>query len=246
VTTSIRLSAFVLAAGASTACATIMHGSRQDVSIASVPSGASVTINGQERGKTPVAVELPRKDKHLLKIELPGYLPFESYLVRRVSGWVWGNLVFGGIPGLAIDAITGGLYNVKPEEVTATLTAAKAAGSSAAPGPPVGPGTAAPPADNVETHAGGENAEPSAVVLASHRVRIVTEPAGADVFIGPRRVGTTTADGLLIDLPPGEVVCRVEAVGFEAAERRFIIPEAESAGPPRTAVVVIRLRAAGR
>jgi hypothetical protein len=94
------------------------------VSIASVPSGASVTINGQDRGKTPVAVELPRKDKHLLKIELPGYLPFESYLIRRVSGWVWGNLVFGGIPGLAIDAITGGLYNLKPEEVTATLTAA--------------------------------------------------------------------------------------------------------------------------
>jgi hypothetical protein len=51
VTTSIRLSAFVLGALASTACATIMHGSRQDLSIASVPSGASVTINGQDRGK---------------------------------------------------------------------------------------------------------------------------------------------------------------------------------------------------
>jgi hypothetical protein len=73
-----RLSAWVVALG-STGCATIMHGTRQDVSITSVPSGAAVTINGQDKGKTPVAVELPRKDKHLLKLELPGYLTFEQY-----------------------------------------------------------------------------------------------------------------------------------------------------------------------
>jgi hypothetical protein len=41
-----------------------------------------------------------------------------------VSGWVWGNLVFGGIPGLAIDAITGGLYKLAPEHVMATLARA--------------------------------------------------------------------------------------------------------------------------
>jgi hypothetical protein len=34
---------------------------------------------------------------------------------------VWGNLVFGGIPGLAIDAITGGLYKLAPEQVMAQL-----------------------------------------------------------------------------------------------------------------------------
>jgi hypothetical protein len=141
-----RLSALVVALG-STGCATIMHGTRQDVSITSVPSGAAVTINGQDKGKTPVAVELPRKDKHLLKLELPGYLAFEQYLVRKVSGWVWGNLVFGGIPGLAVDAITGGLYKVAPEEVTATLKEAPPAGA-ATPPPPVGSGTAAASPDD--------------------------------------------------------------------------------------------------
>ena len=139
-TTSRRLLAFVLAVG-STGCATIMHGTRQDVSITSVPSGAAVTVNGQDKGKTPIAVELARKDKHLVKVELAGYLPFEQYLVRKVSGWVWGNLVFGGIPGLAVDAITGGLYKVAPEEVTATLREVKPASSST--GLVVGPGDAA-------------------------------------------------------------------------------------------------------
>jgi hypothetical protein len=148
VTTSRRLSAFVLAVG-STGCATIMHGTRQDVSITSVPTGAAVTVNGQDKGKTPVAVELARKDKHLVKIELAGYLPFEQYLVRKVSGWVWGNLVFGGIPGLAVDAITGGLYKVAPEEVTATLKEAKPAGATTPP-PPVGSGPVATSPDDTE------------------------------------------------------------------------------------------------
>jgi hypothetical protein len=34
---------------------------------------------------------------------------------------VWGNLVFGGLPGLAIDAITGGLYKLSPDQVAAQL-----------------------------------------------------------------------------------------------------------------------------
>ena len=138
-TKSVRGWALMAALG-STGCATIMHGTRQDISITSVPSGAAVTVDGQDRGKTPVAVELSRKDKHLLKLELPGFLPFEQYLVRKVSGWVWGNLVFGGIPGLAVDAITGGLYKVSPDEVTATLKEGPPVGSPAPP-PPVTPGS---------------------------------------------------------------------------------------------------------
>jgi hypothetical protein len=48
---------------------------------------------------------------------------------------VWANLVFGGIPGLAVDAITGGLYKVAPEEVTATLKEAQPAGNATSPQP---------------------------------------------------------------------------------------------------------------
>ncbi len=42
-------------------------------------------------------------------------------LNRKVSVWVWGNIVFGGLIGLPIDALTGGLYKIEPDVVSAEL-----------------------------------------------------------------------------------------------------------------------------
>ncbi|HWA16429.1 MAG TPA: PEGA domain-containing protein [Gemmatimonadales bacterium] len=109
------------------ACATLIQGTSQEVSIASTPTGARLIIDGAEAGRTPVAASLKRKDKHTIRIEMDGYQPFEMALGRGTSGWVWGNIVFGGIPGLAIDAITGGMYKLTPEQVQATLPANAAA-----------------------------------------------------------------------------------------------------------------------
>ena len=111
----------VLVAGIVAGCATIMHGSSQEMSVASTPTGATVIVDGVNAGKTPFVANLKRKDKHVIRIELDGYEPFEMPIARETSGWVWGNLVFGGLPGLAVDAITGGLYKLKPEEVNAPL-----------------------------------------------------------------------------------------------------------------------------
>jgi uncharacterized protein YceK len=102
-------------------CASIMHGTTQQVAVSSSPTGAQVTVDAMERGVTPVIADLKRKDNHVVRVTMDGYQPFEMALTRSVSGWVWGNLVFGGIPGLAIDAITGGLYKLSPEQVTAQL-----------------------------------------------------------------------------------------------------------------------------
>ncbi len=102
-------------------CATIIHGSSQDVAIASQPTGADVTVDGRAFGRTPVTANLRRKDIHSVKIVLAGYQPFEMNLTRHVSGWVWGNILFGGLIGLAVDAITGGLYEIKPDQVMAQL-----------------------------------------------------------------------------------------------------------------------------
>jgi hypothetical protein len=105
-----------------TGCATIMQGSgSQGIGFASTPTSAKVTVDNQERGTTPTVVSLSRKDTHLVRIELSGYQPYETTLTRSVSGWVWGNLVFGGIPGLAVDAISGGLYKLSPEQVNGML-----------------------------------------------------------------------------------------------------------------------------
>jgi len=102
-------------------CATIMHGTKQEIGFASSPSGAKVSANGEFLGNTPLLKELKRKNHYIIKIELDGYLPYETTMTRHISGWVWGNIVFGGLIGLAVDAISGGLYKISPEQVQAEL-----------------------------------------------------------------------------------------------------------------------------
>src|SRR5438045_124497 len=96
---------------AALACASIMHGKSQDVNIASQPSGASVTVDNQALGMTPVVAKLKRKDKHVITVKMDGYQPFEMTTTRSTSGWVWGNVVFGGLIGLAVDLGGGCAYN---------------------------------------------------------------------------------------------------------------------------------------
>ncbi|MEA3174713.1 MAG: hypothetical protein QOF42_2124 [Gammaproteobacteria bacterium] len=103
-------------------CASIIHGTHQDVGISSNPTGASVTIDSVVTGTTPVIAKLTRKSNHIVQMELPGYQPFEATLTCGVSGWVWGNVVFGGLVGLAVDAISGGMYKLNPDQITASLS----------------------------------------------------------------------------------------------------------------------------
>jgi hypothetical protein len=102
-------------------CASIIHGSTQDIAISTNPSGANVVVDGETLGRTPVIAHLKRGDNHMLRAELPGYVPYEMAFTKEVSGWVWGNLVFGGLIGLAVDAISGGLYYLTPEQVMGEL-----------------------------------------------------------------------------------------------------------------------------
>jgi len=116
------LVALIVSALALTACASIMHGTSQDVGISSTPTSASVTVDNATKGETPFVAKLSRKDNHIIHIAADGFEPADLTLTRSTSGWVWGNLLFGGIIGLAVDAITGGLYKLSPEQLSATLT----------------------------------------------------------------------------------------------------------------------------
>ncbi len=107
-------------------CATIMHGTHQDVGISSMPTGASVSIDDETQGVTPVVAKIKRKGNHVVKIQMTGYLPFETTLTHSVSGWVWGNVAFGGLIGLAVDAISGGIYKLTPEQVSGSLQSGRA------------------------------------------------------------------------------------------------------------------------
>ena len=103
-------------------CGTIIHGTTQELGLTSDPTGATVIIDGNDHGESPVTAELSRKDKHTVLVTLDGYQSHEMIVNRKVSGWVWGNIVFGGLIGLGVDAITGGMYKLDPEEIHARLS----------------------------------------------------------------------------------------------------------------------------
>lgn len=125
---TLRALAVLGATFSATACATIMHGSNQKIQFNSTPSQAQVMIDGNNVGVTPMVTTLKRGDSHTVRITAPGFQPYEMKLEKKVSGWIAGNLVFGGIPGVIVDAVTGSMYKLSPSEVNATL----GAGSSAA------------------------------------------------------------------------------------------------------------------
>jgi len=98
-----------------------MHGGSQDVGISSSPTGAKVSVDNLAGAETPYIAKLSRKDNHIIKLTMDGYAPAELTLTKSVSGWVWGNVVFGGLIGLAVDALSGGLYNLNPAQLQTVL-----------------------------------------------------------------------------------------------------------------------------
>jgi hypothetical protein len=117
----LRLPAGLSAVLAVTACATITHGSTQQVSFRTTPSGAVVWANGREIGTTPLVADLRRKDEQVIRISLYPYPDRELRLERKVSGWVAGNLTFGGLIGIAVDASTGAMYKLTPAQIDENL-----------------------------------------------------------------------------------------------------------------------------
>lgn len=109
-------------------CGTIVNGSNQDVSFVSTPIGATVTVDGMDLGATPTIVSLSRKSTHTVAFSLDGYQPQSMIINRSVSGWAFGNILFGGLIGLVVDLSTGGMYKLTPDQVQMALGEMAAAG----------------------------------------------------------------------------------------------------------------------
>jgi hypothetical protein len=119
-------------------CATIVHSGPRSISVASTPVGAKVSIYDRSNtlvltNTTPFVAQLPTKYKYFqgqdyrLVFELPGHSTAEAHLQSSMSGWYFGNLVFGGLIGmLIVDPLTGAMYNLTPEKIEQPLTVSQA------------------------------------------------------------------------------------------------------------------------
>lgn len=123
-------------------CASIVHGGNRDISISTRPTGATASVRRSGGDimdvvavdKTPCTISLdPKKgyfsgQSYTLRLELPGYKPTEVELTAKMSGWYWGNLVFGGLIGmLAVDPATGAMWNIAPDKIERKLASGQSA-----------------------------------------------------------------------------------------------------------------------
>lgn len=115
------ISGIILGASLLTGCATIMNGDMVNVPVYTTPSGATVIINGATY-TTPTTALVPRGQGNFkLHIEKEGYQSVDILLTQSVDGWLWGNIIFGGLIGLAVDFVTGDAYDLEPELISQNL-----------------------------------------------------------------------------------------------------------------------------
>ncbi len=76
---------------------------------------ARVTIDGGIPRPTPVAVTVPRSERHRIVIQMDGYRRHEVVVTKIGSGWSWNPDVSSAAMSLAIDAATGELF-VAPDD----------------------------------------------------------------------------------------------------------------------------------
>lgn len=102
-------------------CGLVVNGIHQDLAITSDPAGARVSVDGVPSGTTPIVAPLKRKHAHVVKVEQDGYGAVEASVSPGVSIWEWGNVLTFGPLGLAIDAWTGGMYELSSPRVHVLL-----------------------------------------------------------------------------------------------------------------------------
>ncbi len=102
-------------------CATITTGRYQRVPIDSNPQEANVSVSSGYRGVTPCSFDLQRNKDHVIKIAKKGYQTAQVTLKKTICGSTAGNLIIGGVIGLGVDAISGAMFKLVPENVYVDL-----------------------------------------------------------------------------------------------------------------------------
>lgn len=91
-------------------CATIVNGKSSEVVVTSVPPGLSFTTNSGLQGTTPATVSLPNGDEVIFSWVTPEGVEGTTVSKTRMSAWVIGNVVFGGLIGIVIDLVADGAH----------------------------------------------------------------------------------------------------------------------------------------
>jgi hypothetical protein len=92
-------------------CALITRKNAQRIPVTSSPVGATVIVNGQQQGVTPLEIRLARKERdQVIRIESAGYNPHEIRVKRGISPWrVLRDVVLGAASGVGAALLYAGI-----------------------------------------------------------------------------------------------------------------------------------------
>ena len=113
--TVLIVSLFILAIGL-TGCSLIVQGTRESIDVRSIPPGV-VAKSGERQTLTPGELKLRRNKEHTITFEKEGLPAREATLKPKLSWWLLGNVVFGGLVGLIVDLATGAGFRLDPTNV---------------------------------------------------------------------------------------------------------------------------------
>ena len=123
---AVRALLVVAAAASTTACATVTRGTKQSWTVQSDPGGAQVaTSNGFSCDQTPCTFKMKRNAEFDVTVSKDGYKPYQGRVTHAVSGGgaagMAGNVLVGGLIGVAVDAGSGAMMDLKPNPLVVQL-----------------------------------------------------------------------------------------------------------------------------
>ena len=100
-------------------CASIVSSNESTTYIETFPDKAECELHGQDFSRvvtTPNSIHLPAKSAPItVSCKKEGYFTTAQTLDTSMDGWIWGNLIFGGIIGGVVDLARGSGQKFPPK-----------------------------------------------------------------------------------------------------------------------------------
>ena len=110
-------------------CTSITRGTKDVLVIETTPSNAQVQLSNGLSCSTPCALKMPRRSEVVLNITRKGCEPAIANVTHRTAtagaAGLAGNVLLGGVVGLAIDGSTGASQDLVPNPVKVDLVCKK-------------------------------------------------------------------------------------------------------------------------
>ena len=110
-----------------TSCASITRGTKDTFGIETTPPGVEARLSNGLFCTTPCTFTLPRKEGFVVTLTKEGYKTVTANITPKRAGGgaagMAGNVILGGLIGVAVDSSTGAMNDLFPNPLVVTLIA---------------------------------------------------------------------------------------------------------------------------